>query len=184
MTAWPTVGATGHRPQHLNHLSGANVWAQQEAARVAGKLRDEHGCTTAISGAAIGFDTWWAQAALDAGLHLWLHVPFEGQPDRWTRSDQQAWARLRAAATKETVYSSTNPRDSREASRLLFARNHGMITASDAMTCLWDPAKRQGGTFHAVRRIAKTGMPAIHLNPAARTVRCGLPSNIIGGTCK
>lgn len=182
MTTWTVVGATGHRPQHLQHLVGACRWARDEAARVAVKVRDGYGCTTAISGLALGWDQWWAQAALDAGLDLWVHIPFEGQPDRWTAGDRQAWADLRARATKETVYG-TNPVDTRQATRLLMARNHGMIRNSDAMACLWIRDKTTGGTWSAVRRIKTTGMPAIHLDPATRTVRLGLP-DINGGTSK
>lgn len=183
MTTWNIVGATGHRPQHLQHLDGACKWAREEAARVAVKVRDEYGCTMAVSGLALGWDQWFAQAALNAGLALWAHIPFEDQAGRWTVGDQREWQRLREAATKVTVYGA-NPRDKREATQLLMARNNGMISASDAMVCLWLPGKRSGGTWAAVRRIKIAGMPAIHLDPAHRTVRLGLPDLTNGGSSK
>lgn len=180
MTTWTVVGGTGHRPHHLNNYPGACRWARDEATRLAVKVRDQHGCTTAISGFALGWDTWWAQAALDAGLALWAHIPFEAQPDRWTAGDRATWVRLRGRSAKETVYG-PDPATNRQATALLFARNTGMVRASDAMTCLWLPEKRSGGTYATVRRIVKVGLPAIHVDPGRRTVWLGLPDLTNGG---
>lgn len=177
MTAWATIGGTGHRPQHLN--PAGRHWAQHESARIAVKLRDHHGCTTAISGLALGWDMWWAHAALDAGLVLWAHIPYLSQPDRWNPAEHKMWGELRRQAGKETVYG-PNPRSRGEAVRLLHARNGGMISASDAMACLWDRTKRSGGTWNAIQKIYAAGLPAIHLDPGRRTVRLGLPA-INGG---
>lgn len=142
------------------------------------KVRDEYGCLTVVSGLALGWDTWLAVAARHAGLDLWVHIPFESQPSRWPADDKKVWQRLRDAATKETVYG-PNPTSKREAVRLLHARNNGMIAASDAMTCLWLPSKRSGGTWSAVRKIYAVDMPAIHLDPDRRTVRLGLPKSAL-----
>lgn len=172
------VGATGHRPQHLSR--DQRRWAQHQANRIAVHLRMVYGCTTAVSGLALGWDTYWARAALWAGLDLWVHIPFEAQPDRWTSGDRAVWRELRGRAVKETVYG-PNPTTKGEAVRLLHARNGGMVDVSDAMTCLWFPDKRAGGTWHAVQRVAASGKPAIHLDPALRTVRLGL-LDLNGGT--
>lgn len=64
-THWARVSATGHRPQNLPR--GSAPWVRGELARVAEKLRAEHGTRIAISGGALGVDLWWADAAHDAG---------------------------------------------------------------------------------------------------------------------
>ncbi len=172
MTAWRTVGGTGHRTQHLTLEQ--RYWAESEAVRVARKVRDEHGCTTIVSGLAIGWDTWWALAALDVGLKLWAHVPYMSQPSRWSDAEREVWVHLWERADETTVYG-PDPTTKAAAVRLLHARNDGMLSVSDAMACLWLPSQRRGGTYSAVRKVAARGMPAIHLDPARRVVRLGLP---------
>ncbi len=174
---YTTVGGTGHR--HLN--PGQRDWSRREALRIAAKLRDDHGTTTVVSGLALGWDTDWAQAGLAAGLKLWAHVPFETQADRWPAADRKVWQALREAAWKTTVYG-PDPASRGAAVRLLHARNHGMVDVSDAMTCLWVPQKRSGGTWGAVQLIVRRGLPAIHLDPARRTVRRGLPADVRGSS--
>ncbi len=178
MTAWRVVGGTGHRPQHLTF--DQRHWAEGEALRVMRKVRDEYGCTTAVSGLAIGWDTWWALAALDVGARLWAHVPYLSQPSRWSDADREVWRHLWSRADETTVYG-PDPASKSDAVRLLHARNDGMLKVSDAMACLWLPSQRRGGTYSAVRKVAARNMPAIHLDPARRVVRLGLP-DLHGGT--
>jgi hypothetical protein len=159
---WPVVGGTGHRPQHVP--PGTEAWARTQLSRIARHLRDVYGCRTAVSGMALGFDLWWADEALRAGLKLWAHVPFPEQADRWRSAERQEWARLRAEAAKVTTYAESYN------VRALHARNDGMLRVSSAMLALWDPAKTSGGTYSCVEKIRQRRMPWIHLDPVARTV--------------
>jgi len=99
VSIWPRVAVTGHRSLEPSEAA----FAKAELARLAGKLRDHHGTTTAISGMALGADTWWAEAAVDAGMELWAYIPFEAQSDRWPEADRERWAGLRSRATREVV---------------------------------------------------------------------------------
>jgi hypothetical protein len=133
-------------------------------------LRDEHGMKVGISGMALGVDTWWAHAVLAAGLELHAYIPFETQADRWTPVERAEWTRLRGLATVVRVVG-PNPRDRREAVRLLHARNDAMLAESAAVVAVLLAGKVDGGTASAVRKAEQRGLSGVHLEPTARRVR-------------
>lgn len=182
MTEFRVAAATGHRPQHLPR--DVHDWVRQELRRVAIKLRDEHGTRVAVSGFAIGADLWWADAAVQAGLDLHAHIPFEAQPERWRAADRREWQRLRSLAADVTVYG-PDPVEFvllhddiadvyAAAVKLLFDRNRGMMTAAQeaggAVVAVWSPSKPTGGTAGALRDAVKRGLAVVHVNPDSRTV--------------
>ncbi|MFG1846740.1 hypothetical protein [Micromonospora carbonacea] len=181
MTAsvWPSVMVTGHRPQHL--AAGTEDWVRGELDRLAVKLRDHHGLTTGITGMALGADMWWAQSLHLAEVPYAAHIPFPQQPDPWRRSNPQAvaeWERLRAHADREVVYGDlaglAEHARKRVVVRLLHKRNDGLLAASNAVVAVWCPSKLDGGTYSALTKAHRAGLPVIHINPEARTVT--LPS--------
>lgn len=143
------VMVTGHRPQHISQ--GETVFAQDELLRLARKLRDECGMELAISGMALGADTWWAEAALTTAVPLAAYIPFESQPDRWSNSDQAQWRWLRAKAATEKVIATSYSVGA------LHARNDAMIRDSDLTIAVWKPSKTSGGTASAVKKLEKLG---------------------------
>jgi uncharacterized phage-like protein YoqJ len=171
---WPTVMVTGHRPQHL--MTVETDWVKAEVSRVVVKLRDEHGMTCGISGMAIGTDLWWAAAVVNAGVRLWAHIPFPGQPDRWRQADRAEWVRLRDLADEVTLYGTAYD------VRLLHARNDGMLAAADAVVAVWKPSKTSGGTASAVRKARAMGLLVVHLNPERRTVTLLDPARADAGS--
>ncbi|QKW15353.1 hypothetical protein [Verrucosispora sp. NA02020] len=179
MTApvWSTVTVTGHRPQDIPGT--AHGWVRAELARVAVKLRDGHGMTTGITGMALGSDMWWADALHRAGVPFVAHIPFPQQPDPWRRRNPEAvteWHRLRGLADRdrEVVYGDlaglAEHARKRVVGRLLHERNDGMLRASDAVVAVWRPDKRDGGTYSALVKAHRAGLPVVHINPLARTV--------------
>lgn len=161
MTSWPTVMLTGHRPQHLH--PSVRPWIRSELERLAVKFRDEYGATVGVSGMALGCDLWWADAVVKAGLHLWAHVPFPQQPEKWAEADKTEWSRLCRVARKLKTYGGYYD------VKTLHARNDGMIREADAAIAVWDPRKTEGGTASAVRKLTAAGLPIIHVNPETRT---------------
>lgn len=151
--SWERVMVTGHRPQKMTHLQAA--YAQKELRRLALKLRDENGMKSAISGMALGTDTWWAEYALWAKVELWAFIPFPQQPDRWSDHDQRAWAWLRSQATEELVIS-----DHYSVENLL-ERNSAMVAVADAAIAVWSQAAGKSGTSDAVAKIRQAGKPLI-----------------------
>ena len=67
------VALTGHRPQHLDAQQSA--WARVVIPQVMARLVTVYGMRVAISGMALGADTWWALAALSAGVELHAYIP-------------------------------------------------------------------------------------------------------------
>lgn len=160
---YPSVALTGHRPGALG--PDAAAWVRDALARVATGLQERYGTVEAISGLALGSDTWWAQAALDADLRLAVYLPCPQQADRWPETDRVRWARLRAAASREVVISPTY------SVRALHARNEAMLRDCDALAAVHDPAITTGGTATTVAKARTVGRPVLHIDPAARTYR-------------
>ena len=158
---WARVALTGHR-----HLSGSeSTFAAGELARLAAKLRDRHGTTTAICGMALGADTLWAEAALAAGLVLWAYIPFEAQAARWPADDQHRWERLRAQAAREVVVGDA------PATWLHFARNDAMIRDADALIAVVDRTREGGGSLSALAKARAAGKSVIVVDLVSRRTR-------------
>lgn len=173
---WPRVGCTAHRQIEA---AGGEEWTRAELARAARWLR-ERGTRVGVSGLARGGDTWWAEAVLDAGLQLWLSIPFEEQCTPWPKRQQARWRELRAAASRERVVGRLPeglPAKARSAAvnKLLFQRNAHLVGAVNALVAVWEPGRLDGGTTGALILAARRGLPGVHLDPAARRVAFELP---------
>lgn len=144
---------TGHRPQGLN--SEQTRFAKQSLLKIGKQLQRDHGTVEAISGMALGADTWWARIALKLDLKVAAYIPFESQPNRWSRSDQEMWTHLRNRASREVVFGESF------AYKWLFVRNDGMIADSDLAIAVFDTSQTKGGTFDSVKKIRKIGHPMI-----------------------
>lgn len=159
---WPRVAVTGHRPQDFTPDQAH--WVQATLADLVGRLHSDHGTTVAISGLALGSDTWWAQAALHDRLSLWAYIPFETQGARWPSVDQEGWRDLRAAAAREVVLG-----DEYDV-RLLHSRNDLMIRDADLIVAVHQPRKSTGGTVNAIRRARADRKTLLRVDPTARAV--------------
>lgn len=157
---WEVVCGTGHRPQHLTPPQ--TVWLRRRVVDTVEFLAAR--CSTRIigSGLALGFDTWWAEAALDRHLTVWGFAPCPQQADRWRRTDREHWNRLReriVAAGGRVTFTADHYHDT-----VMDDRNQEMIAAADAVVAGYRPLKRSGGTFRAVRHAADRHLPGVHLD--------------------
>lgn len=175
------AAGTGHRTQSIP--TDRRDWVRQQTRAVAGWLgAAERPATIGLSGMAIGFDLWWAAAILDAGMRLWIAVPFEEQAHRFPAPDRREWERLRALAEHEVVVGNiaglTEPARGRRVNQLLAARNQLMVHRAHFLVCCWDPTRVEHcGTYHAIcmahrRRIQ---LPGVHIDPLHQVVTRGLP---------
>jgi uncharacterized phage-like protein YoqJ len=137
---------------------------QGEVRRVAFKLAAE-GTETGVSGMALGFDLWWAAAVVDAGMKLWAHIPFPGQPEPWKQPDRDEWQRLLDLATLKTWYG-----DHYDV-KYLHERNDGMRNASEAVVAGYREMKTDGGTASAFEKAWDAGLPIVHMEPDLRDTR-------------
>lgn len=160
--AYPTVALTGHRPKYFTPSQAS--WVRDSLAHVAARLREHYATTTAISGMALGTDTWWAQSVLEAGLELHTYIPFPQQADNWDRAQVVVWNDLRRQAAKDVVLGD------HYSVGLLHARNAAMIAAADAVVAVWRPDVTAGGTFDAVVKAKRSGRRILHVDPAASSV--------------
>lgn len=161
-TRWPRVTVTGHRPSAF--APDERDWVIATLPQIVRQLRDAHDTTTYLSGLALGVDSWWADAVLDAGQHLWAYVPFEAQSERWPEGARRHWATLRQAATREVVLGA------HYSVRLLHARNDLLVRDADAVVAVHHPSQVTGGTVSVIRKARQAGLPVIRVNPASREV--------------
>ncbi|TLG08720.1 DUF1768 domain-containing protein [Nocardia cyriacigeorgica] len=159
VTRWYRVAVTGHREHAFD--PDTRIWVRGELERLADKLRAEHGTGVALTGLATGADTWWAQAATNAGLSVWAYQPFPEQAARWTPAQQDEHARLQAHADRIVVAGDEF------AVAHYDLRNALMIDDADAIIAVHDPRIRTGGTVSALRRYCP-GRPVIKVNTATR----------------
>jgi len=164
---WTRVAVTGHRPQFLT--PDQQTWARSELDRLAVKARDHHGTKVAISGAALGADTWWARSAVRAGLDLWAYVPFLAQPSKWPDEDRRVWGQLISAATRTLVLAAAYN------VALLHSRNDFMLRDADMVIAVWDPTKTTGGTASAVVKARAAGKTLVIVDVTTKTTRIERP---------
>ena len=157
------VAVTGHRPQFMT--DDQTVWAYDELARLATKLRDNFGTTTGISGMAIGADAMWAETSIQTGLDLWAYIPFEDQPAKFSPSELQNWERHRATAVRELCLGTEYD------VRLFHSRNDFMIRDADLMICVYDPSKTTGGTASTIKKIQAQGTAHILMDIVGRKTK-------------
>lgn len=156
------VMVTGHRPQGMTSEQAA--FAKKALMAVGRQLKRDFGTVEAISGMAIGVDTWWAMVALKLELNLAAYIPFPQQPEPWWAADKERWADLRQKATREVVCAEEF------SVRALHIRNDAMIKDADLAVAVWSPSQLRGGTASAVQKIRRRGMPMILIDLDALTI--------------
>lgn len=156
------VMVTGHRPQSFTFEEEAFVKRNLHRAL---SFFKERGLTEAISGMALGADSWWAETALAQEVPLAAYIPFEGQALRWSAGQQAHWRELRAAASREIVVSPT------PGVRALFARNGAMLRDADAAVVCLKLSSTKGGTKHCYEQLLKREIPHILIDVEAHRIR-------------
>ncbi|MGH9068613.1 MAG: SLOG family protein [Acidimicrobiales bacterium] len=161
MAKWETVGFTGHRPGHMS--PGLRNLSLAELPRVLAKIVP----TRAVSGMALGFDLWAAQAVVEAGIDLVACLPFRGQEDRWSAPDRAAHARLVASAVEVVVVSE------HKSASAYWARNRAILGRADVVVSAWNE-KPGGGTYGTLCLAARAAVPVV-------LIREGRPTALVSG---
>lgn len=186
---WPTATITGHRPQHLDPRT--IDWITDELVRIALKLHQVNGTTTALSGLALGPDQWWAWTCKGLTMRLHAHIPFRQQPDPWTAAQRDEYQRLLALVDDTTVYGDLpaglgDKERKRRATGLLFARNDGMLAATAAasgvVVAVLRSAHAGGGTRDTYDKALGLKLPVIRVDPDRRVTAMASPSAPITST--
>lgn len=164
------IALTGHRPARL---AGYNLQApfykrlrSHLDQMIAGGL-ETHEHLTLHSGLALGADSLWSHAILDAKqqhpdrIDFIAEVPFMAQSKVWpVESDRRFWQHQIDSADLVNVYSSSY---SPEAMQL---RNEGMVDACNMLLAIWD-GSTSGGTYRALRYAQRLGKTTLVTHPDA-----------------
>lgn len=166
MTTFTTAMITGHRPSGLTVAEAA--WSQIAIATTIHNLQQNYGTEEAISGMALGADTWWAVSALSAGMKLHAYVPFKAQADTWEDPDKALWQELLKAATTKTLVGG----DTYDV-KMLHARNDAMLKATletdGLVVALLKSDSVRGGTYSAVKKARSKGQKLLVIDPIERS---------------
>jgi hypothetical protein len=160
------VGIVGHR--WFTDATSARFVAHQ-CERILRCGRDRHGHLVAVSAAAAGADTLFAEAALALDVPLELVRPFRG----YLGDFSDAAARSRYRAILVAASSETRLRFPFRSQQAYEAAMRWTTERSDVLVAAWDgrPGRGRGGTAGAVRYAARIVRPYIHLDVYERVVR-------------
>lgn len=141
------VAATGHRPDKLGGYFAPYTMRLHNLARgVLKHMQPEK----AISGMALGWDTAWAEAALELGIPLIAAIPFKGQESRWPVESQHRYHRICGQARDVVVCSAGG-----YAPFKMQTRNEWMVLQCDHLIALWDGSP--GGTANCIAYAKELG---------------------------
>jgi uncharacterized phage-like protein YoqJ len=158
------VVVTGHRPQKLSPEQ--IPWIKDALAKCLGVLDPRN--TVAVSGMALGVDTWYVETALAYDIPVLAAVPFVGQERVWRDEDQEKYHALLARCAQVTFLQPAPPRDRQHSAKLLLARNTWMAARAHLAIAVWD-GKPWGGTSHCVSELVTRKVPVMVLDPVARS---------------
>lgn len=153
---YPVVAITGHRPGSLN--TEQRQYMQEGLEFIADGLVEYYGAERFLTGLALGADTIWAELALKYGVEYDAYIPFEGQEDRWSKTDKKKYQDLRSGAVIEKVFGQ------QFSNRLYHARNDALIRDSDLLVAVWRPSVQNGGAFSTVQKSLKRNHPTLLLD--------------------
>lgn len=147
--------ATGHRPEKLG---GYHDSVGRELRKLARWFLTQHRPDSCISGMALGWDTAWAEAALELEIPLIAAVPFVGQECMWPFASKRRYDEILSQA--ERIVHVCDPG---YAVWKMQKRNQWMVDNSTAMIALWDGSP--GGTGNCMEYAMQSDKEIVNLYP-------------------
>ena len=151
------ISFSGHRPVKLGGWRIPNPTYNH----VCDKLRElllQLKPTKAISGMALGFDSWAAEICIELEIPFLAAVPFAGQESRWPEEAQENYRQLLSQAA-EIVTVSTGGYTADK----MQVRNCWMVDHCEAMIIAFDGSP--GGTYNCVKYAQECGRIIHLINP-------------------
>lgn len=138
------LAATGHRPKDLPcKYDEGHPWLVPVLRNLRAYLLKSEP-NVVISGMALGWDTWVAEEALILGIKLWCYIPFKEQSALWGNIAKKRYNSILNKADRVELTSEVFTKEA------YLKRNKMMVDDADRIIALWNPARTQGGTFHAI----------------------------------
>jgi len=144
-----TIAAgTGYRPDEWQKFGpGCIAWARVQLCKKLVELKP----VQCISGMALGWDQWLAEACIELGIPFIAAVPFFGQDSIWPKEDRYRYARLLSRASGVHYVCS----DGYEPWKM-HMRNRWMVARCTHLLAGWD-GKAEGGTGSTVAHAMSKG---------------------------
>jgi uncharacterized phage-like protein YoqJ len=147
------IGATGHRPKTLG---GFYPQVQARLNRLARMYLERERPDKVVSGMALGWDTAFANIALQLNIPFIAAIPFPQQADIWPPAQKEMWEYLRSKAEREIV---SYDRFSMHA---FHKRNETIVDESTEIAALWN-GNSGSGTAHCISCARRRGLAVINL---------------------
>ena len=142
------VATTGHVPKHCPCKYNENhPWLIDLKQRLltdlsVGWQNKEIKCV--ISGLSIGFDMWVAETALEIGIPVHCHLPFQDQGAVWPTETKQRHANLVSRCERVVTISKQYH------NKAFYLRDRGMVDEADIVIALLNDKLIDSGTYHTV----------------------------------
>lgn len=138
------IAGTGHRPKYLPcKYDEQHSWCVDLKDRLKQRLIEANP-TIVISGGALGWDMWLAEAALELGISLSLYMPFPGYEKKWLTVSIH---RLYNIRDKSYFHGYAEDKFSMEA---YYTRNRWMVDDADEIWALCNEDLDKSGTHQTI----------------------------------
>lgn len=151
------VSFSGHRPSKIGGYKIPNPTYNAICSELE-KVLNELKPTRAISGMALGVDTWAAQICIDLKIPFVAAVPFINQEYKWPEASQKIYKALLSKAD-EIVIVSQGP----YAPHKMQIRNQWMVNNCDKLIAVFNGSL--GGTYNCVQFAITQNKEIIRINP-------------------
>jgi len=155
------IAFSGHRPDKLpDKATGYKlpnptyIYVCQQLEKTLKELQP----TEAISGFALGVDSWAANICIKLGIPLTAAIPFLGQEKAWPLKSQQTYHKLLSKAAKQVIVC-----EGSYAAAKMQIRNQWMCDHCDLLIGVWDGSS--GGTANCITYAKSIGREIIIINP-------------------
>jgi uncharacterized phage-like protein YoqJ len=151
------VSFTGHRPNKLGGFLLPNptyIHVCQQLEKTLKELQP----TEAISGMALGIDSWAANICIKLGIPFTAAIPFIGQEKAWPQASQKTYHALLNKAAKQVIVS-----EGGYTAAKMQIRNQYMCDRCDVLIAVWDGSP--GGTGNCVKYAQNIDKKIIFIDP-------------------
>jgi uncharacterized phage-like protein YoqJ len=151
------VSFTGHRPSVLGGFLNPNPIQEKVFSFLRDKLLEIQP-EKAITGMALGVDTWAAEVCLELEIPILAAIPFIGQEKIWPKASQEKYRLILERSAEQHVVC-----EGEYAAWKMQVRNQWMVDHSDIVIAIF--TGQAGGTKNCVDYALKKKKEMIVFNP-------------------
>lgn len=152
------VSFTGHRSDKIGGWQLPNptyIYVCQQLERVLKELKPEK----AVSGMALGADSYAANVCIKLGIPFVAAIPFVGQEKAWPIASQKTYHALLKRASEQVIVS-----EGGYAAYKMQVRNEWMTDRCDILIAIYN-GDTSGGTFNCIQYAKSIDRQIIYIDP-------------------